>query len=76
MGRETLYAVVEWQRGRDGAPDGGSDGPHGEGTLEITFHGGDRSSPAPRGTDRRCLSCATASPRGASGSRPRATSGS
>jgi uncharacterized protein len=53
MGRETLHAVVEWQRGMSAAPSDGDDeafagggeardtAPHGNGRLEITFHGGE-----------------------------------
>jgi hypothetical protein len=54
MGRETLEAVVEWQRALGAGPDvhgldadrpdndgAGPRGRNGNGTLEITFHGGE-----------------------------------
>lgn len=50
MGRETLEAVAEWQRGLAIGPEGGDDegcagagngNDPGRGTLEITFHGGE-----------------------------------
>jgi uncharacterized protein len=59
MGRETLEAVVEWQRalgsGLDGAADEGCAGEssgngngRGPGALEITFHGGEPLVPGAR----------------------------
>ena len=46
IGRETLEAVVEWQRALGAEPDGDDHRGHsgrrpGNGTLEITFHGGE-----------------------------------
>jgi uncharacterized protein len=50
MGRETLEAVVEWQRGLgvESGDEGGRDGANGLGTLEITFHGGEPLVPGTR----------------------------
>ena len=41
MGRETIEAVVEWQRALGGGANEADANGRGPGTLEITFHGGE-----------------------------------
>jgi uncharacterized protein len=48
MGRETLEAVVEWQRGLALPAGDDADTRPGHGTLEITFHGGEPLVPGAR----------------------------
>ncbi|MGA3058364.1 MAG: hypothetical protein ABSE70_10085 [Candidatus Limnocylindrales bacterium] len=84
MGRETLEAVVEWQRALGGGPEGGDDegcgnpepGSNGRGSLEVTFHGGEPLVPGARWYREALPLLRDGLGRDGSGSRPRATCGS